>query len=253
MRLVLDLAGGPSKSLGQPLAGLGAALIFEKPSNRTRQSTEMAVVQLGGHPVYTRGEEVGFDTREPVEDIARIMGGYHAVIAARVFDHAVVERIVAVRDVPVVNLLSDWSHPLQAITDALTMEQLLGAFAGKIVAWVGDYNNVARSLGEVVGCSVCTSASPRPPGFGPDDAELERLALLAVERSSTIAAGRGSRGSRRRAHRHVGVDGSGGRERGTDPHVRALPGDEELMVGGRPGGVPPLPARVPRPGGRCRR
>ena len=69
-------------------AGSGVALIFEKPSNRTRQSMEMAVVQLGGHPVYTRGEEVGFDVRESVEDVTRMMAGYHAVLAARVFDHA---------------------------------------------------------------------------------------------------------------------------------------------------------------------
>ena len=84
-----------------------AALIFEKPSNRTRQSIEIAVVQLGGHPVYTRGEEVGFDVRETVEDVTRIMSGYHAVLAARVFDHRTIERMAAVAEVPVVNLLSD--------------------------------------------------------------------------------------------------------------------------------------------------
>ncbi len=83
-RLVLEIAERPIAALGRPLEGQGAALIFEKPSNRTRHSMEMAVVQLGGHPVYTRGEEVGFDTREPVEDIAKIMEGYHALIAARV-------------------------------------------------------------------------------------------------------------------------------------------------------------------------
>ena len=99
---------------GPVLAGLGVALIFEKPSNRTRQSMEMAVVQLGGHPVYTRGEEVGFDVRETVEDVTRVMAGYHAMLAARVFDHAVVERMAAVGAVPIVNMLSDYSHPLQA-------------------------------------------------------------------------------------------------------------------------------------------
>ncbi len=67
---------------------------------------EMAVVQLGGHPIYTRGEEVGFDTRETVEDVTRIMAGYHAVLAARVFDHSIVERMAAVSTVPVVNMLS---------------------------------------------------------------------------------------------------------------------------------------------------
>src|SRR5690606_8936951 len=149
IRLILDLAERPVDSLGRPLAGQGAALIFEKPSNRTRHSMEMAVVQLGGHPVYTRGEEVGFDTREPVEDIAAIMSGYHGLIAARVFSHGVVERLAAAATVPVVNMLSDWSHPLQAFADALTMQEYLGDLAGKTVAYVGDYNNVARSLGEI--------------------------------------------------------------------------------------------------------
>ncbi len=118
---VLTLASRPIAELGRPLDGLAAALIFEKPSNRTRQSMEVAVFQLGGHPVYTRGEEVGFDTRETVEDITRIMAGYHAVLAARVFSHQVVERMAAVSTVPVVNMLSDRSHPLQALADVLTM------------------------------------------------------------------------------------------------------------------------------------
>ena len=95
VRILLDLAERPVEALGRPLAGQGAALIFDKPSNRTRHSTEMAVVQLGGHPVYTRGDEVGFDVREPVEDIARVLTGYHGLIAARVFAHDVVERLAA--------------------------------------------------------------------------------------------------------------------------------------------------------------
>ena len=138
VRHVLDLAARPPEELGRPLAGAGAALIFEKPSARTRHSTEMAVVQLGGHPVYTRGEEVGFDVREPVEDVTRILQGYHRLLAARVFEHSVLERMVAVADVPVLNMLSDRSHPLQALADALTMEQALGRpLAGVPVAWVG--------------------------------------------------------------------------------------------------------------------
>ncbi|MFP5488912.1 MAG: ornithine carbamoyltransferase, partial [Acidimicrobiia bacterium] len=119
VRLILALAARPIDALGRPLEGQGAALVFEKPSNRTRHSMEMAVVQLGGHPVYTRGEEVGFDTREPVADIAAIMSGYHGVIAARVFSHSVVERLAAAASVPVVNMLSDRSHPLQGFADAL--------------------------------------------------------------------------------------------------------------------------------------
>lgn len=143
---VLALGAAPIAALGAPLRGHGAALIFEKPSNRTRQSMEMAVVQLGGHPVYTRGEEVGFDVRESVEDVTRIMDGYHHVLAARVFDHAIVERMAAVSTVPVVNMLSDRSHPLQALADVLTMTQQWGTLSGRTIAYVGDYNNVARSL-----------------------------------------------------------------------------------------------------------
>jgi ornithine carbamoyltransferase len=160
------------------LAGLGVALIFEKPSNRTRQSMEMAVVQLGGHPVYTRGEEVGFDVRESVEDVTRVMAGYHAVLAARVFDHGVVERMVAVADVPVVNMLSDHSHPLQGLADVLTMQQVHGPLAGHVVAYVGDYNNVARSLAEacvLLGADVSLGC---PVGYHAPDDELERLNLL---------------------------------------------------------------------------
>jgi ornithine carbamoyltransferase len=149
VRSMLALAERPVASLGAPLAGQGVALIFEKPSNRTRHSMEMAVVQLGGHPVYTRGEEIGFDTREPVEDVARIMAGYHGIIAARVFAHSTVERLAAVSSVPVVNMLSDHSHPLQALADALTMRQVLGDLSGRTVAFVGDHNNVSRSLAEI--------------------------------------------------------------------------------------------------------
>mgnify|MGYP005811877573 CR=1 FL=1 len=180
VRDVLALAEQPIDSLGRPLAGLGAALVFEKPSARTRHSMEMAVVQLGGHPVYTRGEEVGMDVREPVEDVARILAGYHALIAARVFDHATVERLAAASSVPVVNMLSDHSHPLQALADALTMQQCLGDLTGKTVAYVGDYNNVARSLSEIAALLGMHVRLACPYGFDADDGELERIALLGA-------------------------------------------------------------------------
>ena len=177
---MLDLAEVPIETLGRPLAGQGAALIFEKPSARTRHSMEMAVVQLGGHPVFTRGEEVGFDTREPVEDVARIMEGFHALIAARVYDHQTVVRLASVAEVPVVNMLSDYSHPLQAFADALTMRQNLGQLDGKTVAYVGDYNNVARSLAEIsarLGMHVRLAC---PQGFEASNAEVERILLLGA-------------------------------------------------------------------------
>ena len=180
IREILTLAEAPIGSLGRPLAGQGAALIFEKPSNRTRQSMEMAVSQLGGHPVYTRGEEVGFDIREPVEDIGKVMEGYHALIAARVFDHLTVTRMASVVDVPVVNMLSDQSHPLQAFADALTMQQCLGVLAGKTVAYVGDFNNVARSLAEISALLGMHIRLACPHGFEAPLAELERFGLLGA-------------------------------------------------------------------------
>jgi ornithine carbamoyltransferase len=170
---VIGLAERPS--LPQVLGGRGVALLFEKPSNRTRHSTEMAVVQLGGHPVYTRGEEVGLDARESVEDVTRVLAGYHAVLAARVFDHRRLLRMVASSTVPVVNLLSDVSHPLQAVADVLTMQQVHGPLRGLTTAFVGDYCNVTRSLAEaclLLGMHVSLSG---PEAYGPGAGELGRL------------------------------------------------------------------------------
>ncbi|MEN9643337.1 MAG: ornithine carbamoyltransferase [Actinomycetota bacterium] len=176
LSLVLDLAQRPS--LPKVLEGQGMALIFEKPSNRTRHSMEMAVVQLGGHPVYTRGEEVGLDVRETVEDVTRVMAGYHAMLGARVFQHDKVVRMTACSPVPVVNMLSDHSHPLQALADLLTMQQVHGPLEGRTVAFVGDWNNVSRSVAEaciMLGIDVSLGC---PVGYDASEAELERLDSL---------------------------------------------------------------------------
>lgn len=165
LREILELAGPPGGDA--PLRGSGVCLLFEKPSARTRHSAEMAVVQLGGHPVYTREEEVGFDVRESVEDVTRVLAGYHRVLGARVRDHGTLERMAAVCDVPVVNLLSDRSHPLQAIADVLTMEAHVGGVASLRVGWLGDFNNVARSLTEAVCLLGGTLVASCPPGYGP--------------------------------------------------------------------------------------
>jgi ornithine carbamoyltransferase len=154
----------------------GAALLFEKPSNRTRNSTEMAVVALGGHPVYTRPEEVDIDGRESAEDVARTLACYHSLIAARVFDHQVLERMASAVSIPVVNLLSDRSHPLQAIADLLTIREEFGSeLGGLAVTWVGDYSNVARSLAlasATVGMEVRFAC---PAGYGPSSDEVDRI------------------------------------------------------------------------------
>lgn len=186
-------------ALGRPLEGRGVALIFEKPSNRTRQSMEVAVVQLGGHPVYTRGEEVGFDVREPVEDIARILSGYHSVIAARVFSHTVVDRLCQSSEVPVLNMLSDRSHPLQAIADVMTMIEEFGELGGRTVSYIGDYNNVARSLVQAcimlgahfrLGCPEGHSPSPEEMSFldslGPGSLDVSSDPRHAVDGADAV-------------------------------------------------------------------
>ena len=175
---VLDLAELPDPP--PVLSAQGVALLFEKPSNRTRNATEMAVVQLGGHPVSLQAAEVGLDVRETAEDVARILGSYHRVVCARTFAHATLERMAGALDgagvaVPVVNLLSDEAHPCQALADLLTLRQELGAVAGCTVAWVGDANNVARSLALAVVRLGGRMRLAGPAGFTFDDATLDRV------------------------------------------------------------------------------
>jgi len=170
---VLDLASVPEPP--RVLAGKGMALMFEKPSARTRNSMEMAVVQLGGHPVYIQEDEVGLDSRESVEDVTNAMAGFHSAIGARVFEHSVVERMAAVDRVPVVNLLSDHGHPMQALADLLTMRREFGTLEGRTVAYVGDANNVARSLAIGAALSGMQFRIASPPGYTFSEADLDRI------------------------------------------------------------------------------
>jgi len=178
---VLDAASRWKKEpahVPRVLEGRGAALLFEKPSARTRTSTEMAVVGLGGHPVYIRPEEVGLGVREPVADVARTLAGYCEVIAARVFDHETLEQMAAVVDVPVVNLLSDRAHPCQALADYLTLQELVGALDGRRLVYVGDGNNVAASLAFGAALSGVELTVASPPGYELDDDVVERARNL---------------------------------------------------------------------------
>jgi ornithine carbamoyltransferase len=170
------------------LAGRGVALLFAKPSNRTRASMEMAVVQLGGHPMSFRSDELGIDSREPAEDVARVLSAYSALIGARVYDHSVLERLASAAWVPVVNLLSDRSHPCQALADLLTLRQRFGSLQGRVLAYVGDGNNVCRSLivaGRLAGLAVRVAT---PPGYEPggEGAELTHDPAEAVAGADAV-------------------------------------------------------------------
>ena len=180
---VLDLSERATWS--RLLDGKGVALVFEKPSARTRNATEMAVVQLGGHPLTLRGDEVGFDVRESVEDIARTLSCYHSAIAARVFDHEVVRRLASASSVPVINLLSDRSHPMQVLADLLTIRQEFGQLDGRTLAYVGDANNVCRSLllgATMLGMKVRVAS---PEGYGLSPVDVDHLRHVGTEPALT--------------------------------------------------------------------
>jgi ornithine carbamoyltransferase len=221
----------------RPLIGRTVGLYFEKPSLRTRHSCEAAIVQLGGHPVTFRRDEVGSGDREPIADIARVLSGYHAALGGRVFDHGLLEELAGAATIPVVNLLSDRGHPCQALADLLTMNQTLGDLAGATVAWVGDFNNVARSLaigGTMLGMKVQLAC---PTGYGPGDDDLDRLRALGgvpvlTSRPEEAVAGA--------AAVHTDVWASMGQEDEAEARSRAFEGfsvDDRLMAAAAPGAV----------------
>lgn len=187
LRAILDASKAPAPRV---LQDKGVALYFEKPSARTRNSMEMAAAQLGGHPVYLQPAELGIGTRESVEDVTRTLACYHAIIAARVFDHALLEQMAAVNAAPVLNLLSATDHPLQALADLLTIEQLLGRIEGARIAFVGEAHNVARSLAE--GCAKLGAdfVIASPQGYGFDNEGIRQVAdpVEAVEGADIVYA-----------------------------------------------------------------
>ena len=160
---ILALSGQPPQRV---LQDKGVALYFEKPSARTRNSMELATAQLGGHPVYVQPAELGIGSRESVADVTRTLACYHAIIAARVFEHALLEQMAAVNAAPVLNMLSATDHPLQALADLLTIKQLLGRLERARVAFIGEGNNVAQSLAEACALVGAEFVSASPPGHG---------------------------------------------------------------------------------------
>ena len=135
-------AGEPS----QALVGKSIAILFEKPSLRTKLSFEVGIHRLGGHPVYFSPEEVGLGKREPVQDVARVMSRMADAAIIRTFDHGILEQFSEASTIPVINALTDGEHPCQTLADLQTIEESKGSLDGVRVAYIGDGNNVAISL-----------------------------------------------------------------------------------------------------------
>ena len=141
-------------------------LVFEKPSLRTRVSFEAGVAQLGGTSLFQAGGEVGLGVRESVADFARTMSQFVDCIVLRVFKHGTVMGVANHATVPVINGLSDTSHPCQAMADVLTLQEVAGEVTGKTIAFIGDGNNVARSLAVLCGKLGTNFVLARPDGYG---------------------------------------------------------------------------------------
>ena len=157
------------------LAGRTLAMIFEKPSLRTRVSFEAGMNQLGGSAINLQPAEIGLNTREPAKDAARVIGGMCDAIMARVFEHSTVEDLARHSPVPVINGLSDLAHPCQAIADLLTIRDEFGEVAGRRVTYIGDANNVMRSLAAICGLFAMPFTACCPRGYGPERSDLTRL------------------------------------------------------------------------------
>lgn len=157
--------GRPETGAGA-LAGCSIALIFEKPSTRTRVSFEAGVHELGGHPIVLTGEALQLSRGESIADTARVMSRYVAAVVIRSGSHPDVVELAAASEVPVVNALTPELHPCQALADLMTLEERFGSLEGRRIAFVGDGNNVARSLaiaGDQLGVEVVVSS---PEGYG---------------------------------------------------------------------------------------
>ncbi len=159
----LALKAAPRSS--RALEGRSVALIFEKPSTRTRLSFEVGIVELGGHPVLLRPGEMQLSRGESVKDTARILSAHVDAVGVRTGPDALLEELAAEGDIPVFNMLTAGHHPCQALADLMTMRERFGAVAGLKLAYVGDGNNVARSLALVGALAGVEVAIASPPGY----------------------------------------------------------------------------------------
>ena len=176
---------GPAR----PLEGRQVALLFEKPSLRTRVSFEVAVTGLGGHAIALGPDEVGLGRRESAADVARNLSRLVDAVVLRTFAHGTLTEMAAAASIPVVNALTDAEHPCQALADLLTLRQRFGPLHGLRIAFVGDGNNVAHSLmlaGALAGLDVRIAT---PVGYEPDPAVVERASALGARHRGRVSIG----------------------------------------------------------------
>jgi ornithine carbamoyltransferase len=189
LRTLLDLTArvkGEPEAFAGRLAGLTVALIFEKPSTRTRVSFEVGVAQLGAHPLVLSSSELQLGRGETIEDTGRVLSRYVDAIVLRTFEQERLELLASSATVPVVNSLSDFEHPCQALADIFTVREQRGGPDGLTLAYLGDGNNVAHSLllaGAKVGMGVRVAT---PPGFEPIPQVVHRAEEIAAETGGGI-------------------------------------------------------------------
>ena len=168
------------------LEGRVLGILFEKPSLRTRVSFEMAIRQLGGQAIYLSPAEVGLGQRESAADVARVLSRYVDAVAIRTFSHDTLEEFAAAADIPVINALSDREHPCQALADMLTIQEHKGNLAGLALAYIGDGNNVAKSLLLAAAATGIEFRIASPPGYAIDDDVLAQGKTLAAESAASV-------------------------------------------------------------------
>jgi ornithine carbamoyltransferase len=201
VRLILDEAQKlkmlrRSRIPFRPLFGKTLAMVFQKPSNRTRVSFEVGMYHLGGHALPLSPQELQIGKRETPSDTGRVLARYIDAIMVRTFDHEELEELAAAADVPVINGLSDSHHPCQALADLLTVREELGELEGVKITYVGDGNNVAHSL--ALGCAL-TGAQltiAHPEGHGPDPRVVELATKLGDAPTITEEPQEGVAGAR---------------------------------------------------------
>jgi len=200
---LIDSADRLKKQKGKPradLKGKSVALVFQKPSNRTRVSFEVGIDELGGHCLYLGPDEINLGKRESTHDVAKTLSRYVHCIVARVFNHKDIVELAQCADVPVINALCDYYHPCQALADIQTIREQWGGFKGLTLSYVGDGNNVFHSL--MIACAK-VGVNVRfagPKGYDPCPEIVHQAKGIAKKNKCTIELGRGPKEAVKGAH-----------------------------------------------------